>query len=91
MKWCEHSFEVLGEMRFYREIRVGIAKQTGSVVVGNNWHFCPICGTPRPKEKSLAEKMKESVYATVACGWDDYQKLEKIAEQHFLDLGWRKP
>lgn len=25
------------------------------------WIFCPICGTPRPKEKSLVEKVIEAM------------------------------
>jgi len=26
------------------------------------WKFCPVCGTPKPVEKELAEKLYESTH-----------------------------
>jgi len=41
MEWCEH-------------VDLEIAKHyTPSL----HWNYCPICGTPRPKEKSLEEEL----------------------------------
>ena len=80
MKWCEHVFwgksidgsnegwSLCGDIQFSKEL---------------NWKFCPICGTPRPVEKSLAEKFYESPFMCSRLG--DCRELEKIAEQHFKD------
>jgi len=45
-----------------------------------SWNLCPICGTPRPKEKTLAQKFRE--YLPYA-GSDMYEGLARIAEDHF--------
>ena len=45
--WCEHMQS--GKVFC---IEVGHLKDLQA------WHFCPICGTPRPTEKSLSEEFK---------------------------------
>jgi len=44
-KWCEH--------------RGIVPDGTGEYYSDHNWKFCPICGTPRPKEIGLREKLVE--------------------------------
>lgn len=55
---------------------------------GPHWKFCPICGTPRPVEKSMRERLAERMYSEMNYDtWDDrtdkqernYLKLSDIA------------
>ena len=49
--------------------------------------FCPTCGTPRPKEKSLAEKLREQFYTPATtipvAECDRWERVAKVAEEHF--------
>lgn len=47
---------------------------------GNEWMFCPICGTPHPTEKSLAEKFKEYLSQN---SYIEVADLAQIAEDHY--------
>lgn len=53
----------------------------------SDWMFCPICGTPRPKEKSLVDKFMEE-WGRYILNPDSQMKLfdrfEKIAEEHYV-------
>ncbi len=53
-----------------------------STVFGN-WMFCPICGTPRPKEISLEEKFRAWMQSDAWRVLDAPHALAKIAEEHF--------
>ena len=79
MKWCEHCND-----EFCRW-------ETWVTHLSNVWKFCPICGTPRPKEKTLEEKFKARLEMNpsgdLALTWivDQWtiKKLAEIAEEHF--------
>lgn len=55
-----------------------------------NFKFCPVCGTPRPVEKSLAEKFEKWLRTPVYDKTHDCNsagaELAKIAEEHFRQL-----
>ena len=73
MKWCEHCNDEF--------CRWG----TWVTHLSNVWKFCPICGTPRPKEKTLEEKFKQ--WSKRIIGESNYPEMAKdlanIAEEHF--------
>lgn len=78
-KWCEHM---------YNASYVEIKRHDGSsIVIGvMGVASCPECGTPRPREKSLAEKFDEHfkrcrVSESVTCA----NHLAEIAEAHFKE------
>jgi hypothetical protein len=77
--WCEHTRH---ESHWFE----GWLVSNGHGYYGKDWMFCPICGTPRPKELSLAEKFKKKIES---CRNDynlaDYLVL--IAEEHFKSKG----
>lgn len=87
MKWCEHTkpgkvFEIPNWLN-------------PRVIHAGDWNFCPICGTPRPQEKSLEQKFKEFLDSE-GCELmlktnprvlhdEDYilRIIKQIAEEHF--------
>lgn len=77
-KWCEHTFTGIlsGQLR--------LDSGTGPCVQ-DDWNFCPICGTPRPKEKELWEKMKEAWLASETCCDDSFKLMARVSEQHFKE------
>lgn len=53
---------------------------------GHEWNFCPICGNPRPKEKTLEEKFGEFWGTNLQRNKSAYETLHqmaKIAEEHY--------
>lgn len=56
--WCEHSVicEEIGALQKLTADTVYVSKSS-------SWKFCPICGTPRPKQSSLVEELAEELYA----------------------------
>ena len=50
-EWCEHCMTSRNEMTTFKMVEGYIG-----------WNFCPICGTPRPKEIGLREKLVEQIY-----------------------------
>lgn len=59
--------------------------------ISNEYNFCPICGTPRPKAKTLAQKFQERCSGMIIEGqqikadWSYhlFEALEEIATKHF--------
>ena len=80
MVWCEHCVETSSG---YECLIIGIISlRTGKM------RFCPVCGTPKPAEKELAEKL------FAVHGWaswkdisedmkSDWRKVASVAEEHF--------
>jgi hypothetical protein len=54
------------------------------------WNFCPICGTPRPKDKTLEEKfekhMRNDDWMLSDSIRQDAINLAKIATEHFKEI-----
>jgi len=50
MKWCSHM--VVG-------VKISVSNRDLRAM---EWKFCPVCGTPKPVEKELAEKLYESTH-----------------------------
>lgn len=82
MEWCEHLIK--GESFYNKHL-----DPYSLVFKGEHWKFCPICGAPRPKEKSLQEKIdsilmrhlfRSEIYTTHSVSIE----LTRIAEEHFL-------
>jgi len=50
----------------------------------DNWKYCPECGTPRPKPRSLAELLKENFGDGVIVG-DAWKRIADYCEKHFKE------
>ena len=88
-KWCEHIKGQEGTI--YTTINYDFGRCSTSVPFYIN--FCPICGTPRPKEKSLEEKL-EAVFNSHSHETCELHKsshcsvikhLAETAEAHFKE------
>ena len=82
--WCEHFCNKLGQISFQGFIE----EMSHPWLMPDSTKFCPICGTPRPVAKTLAEKFAETsiVKGDASCGMSYLEKaniLAKIAEEHF--------
>ena len=55
-RWCEH---LEASPKLYNKHLDPMAL----VFRGEYWQFCPICSTPRPKSKTLEEKVAEEIRA----------------------------
>lgn len=94
MKWCIHHYE--SDCHGIDMIRMPSGKDQawGGLSHPDHFSFCPLCGTPRPKEKTLEEKFVEvferrSVnYAELGFGPSQPLQCElaEISRQHFQDL-----
>jgi len=84
MEWscCWQGMEGTGNMMAYM----------GVYYIPKTWKHCPICGTPRPKEKTLEEKLfecqlDEKKYKGLQdCPQETkewYKQLAEIARKHF--------
>lgn len=85
-KWCEH-WEACDS-----------TTKCGGVFNGQHIrdvNFCPICGTPRPKEQTLAEKFKEAhreycrdnKLRNEALDFGEYELMAQIAKEHYEKEG----
>ena len=78
-RWCEH-LAISG-----KDVHAFVP------TTDEHWKFCPICGTPRPVEKSLAEKFDEYCGDTLSFGerhgdrMSAIKEMAEIAEQHFRE------
>jgi hypothetical protein len=73
-EWCEHTRH---EAHWEKDwLVVG-----GHGLNGKDFMFCPICGTPRPTEKTLAEKFRE--YLPYAGSDMNLEGLAAIAAEHY--------
>ena len=53
-EWCEHCIHSpMPNDRKEFHLK-------GMMIYCDKFNFCPICGTPRPREKSLAEKFEDA-------------------------------
>ena len=79
--WCEHiKPEYDGKVLNFMGVHAGWPDQKG------HWNFCPICGTSRPKEKTLAEKFYDHTNfcrAVNSVAFLDH--LAYIATEHFKE------
>ena len=85
MKWCEHMISSKDDSKF-DEDRDGYAYCDGYFEKVSRWKLCPICGTPRPKEQTLAEKFAEwsEKYSNVPFPSTMFiDGLADIARKHF--------
>lgn len=73
MKWCEHIKPYLG-------IQVPSMGWVTQFPV-ECWMCCPICGTPRPKEKTLREKFQSFLESRVENSLGYMTKEQKAADQ----------
>lgn len=84
-RWCEHIIKK-PENSFWTPQHYFIQNS-----IERGWHFCPICGTPRPKAKTLEEKFREVFdkrnVKYMDFGTDCQQPLEsqlvRLATEHF--------
>ena len=63
-------------------------KQEGALAFHmDSWSYCPICGKPRPKEQTLAEKLKLASVDWDSHDWgtEYWDILAKTAEDHFKE------
>lgn len=51
----------------------------------HNWMFCPICGTPRPATKTLAEKFQDRWNEGSMTPQEMMNDLVDIAQEHFKE------
>lgn len=84
MKWCRH-------MDFSKDCLPLDERSHVAIMMKHDWQFCPICSAPRPKERTLEEKMAdrlngfykhrliEADILTIA------HALSQTAEEHFRD------
>ena len=72
--WCEHM-DPFEESKFY----FGFANQ--------EFHFCPICGTPRPKTPSLVEELTKTLKDTFETDDKDWIDVAETAIS-FLKSEW---
>ena len=86
--WCEHISWMNGTCSInsgwwqYSDTHKSFAIELSVIQI----NFCPICGTPRPKEKSLAEKLKYACYPGYHSEiWYelDWESVALAAEEHF--------
>lgn len=78
MRWCEHCIKspISGDREEYH--------LKGFAIYCDSFNYCPICATPRPKEKSLAEKFADWGEYQSAMSYEEmFKELAKIAEEHF--------
>lgn len=61
MKWCEHIEEHGNGLRLTCKTNTGNPHNEGRIFVNviDEDKFCPICGTPRPIEKSFRERLSD--------------------------------
>ena len=81
--WCQH---LRWNCRSKEWVEAGYESYTNMTrhVHENSWNFCPICGTPRPKEKTLAEKFGEFLFDSKNIMKGGVaENLARIAEDHF--------
>jgi hypothetical protein len=83
MRWCEHISK-----RFQYQGWEFIITST-STILAYDWLFCPKCGTPRPKEQTLAEKFHDYLGARLPSNpfYVSAVELSKIASKHFEEGG----
>lgn len=75
-KWCEHC-----------EIKIGSDGVYKNSAYSYGWKFCPICGTPRPADKTLAEKIRWLDHDSEACKRVfSYTDIANCALEHFLKI-----
>ena len=84
MKWCKHFVKNHGGLSEWWYSPRPHPQATMSLLK-ESWDYCPHCGTPRPKENSLAKKFWEyhclnAVDMDVLCN-----RLAEIAEEHFRE------
>ena len=84
--WCEHIYmNEISQSYFVHPIWP----------LTDEAKFCPICGTPKPVEKELAQKLFEA-WVKSYCGhatWIDlvelskesWRKVASVADEHFKD------
>ena len=86
--WCEHMNEIIGKVPF---IELGNCNLNRDPWKPEEIKFCPVCGTPRPVKKSLAEKFEKILWQKQV-KYTDYGlgpqqplqfQLAEIAQQHF--------
>ena len=90
--WCAHTKFICKNSYEPRSVDgYVLVEHDGTLAIDDNWMFCPICGTPRPTPKSLAERFFDSGMSN---GWftnfpDNAKKfcdeLVKISESHFTN------
>lgn len=78
MEWCKHCSSTGGNQLTIEE-GFGRDDFRWSISDGIAVKFCPICGTPRPKETSLEEKFLEAHVK----GNPSFGTLAEIARKHF--------
>lgn len=90
MKWCAHHYESDCHGIDMIKFPSGMELCAGGTQHQDRFKFCPICGTPRPKEKTLAEKFRMQCEEMFSSETADklshsgiYLDLEKIALAHF--------
>lgn len=85
-EWCKHCLPHDSKKISGFFDKDGYAYCDGYFERMDYWKSCPICGTPRPKKLSLAEKFKDILYRDrdneVDVSW---LELAEIAEQHFKE------
>lgn len=77
MEWCEHlkpaQIIEVPDGRWLRDFQA------------NDWQFCPICGTPRPKKpKTLAELLMEADGGVPLA--INFNEMAAVAKKWFLEL-----
>ena len=71
--WCEHLSD---DARLYSD------------AIKEDFKFCPICGTPRPTERTLAEKFRNVIYREdYGLGPSLIKELIAITEEHYKGRG----
>ena len=87
MKWCEH-IKMGKDWPYMNTLYYSNGEYRGLHILEEK--FCPICGTPRPVEKTLAEKINEWFVnnGMFTKGYDssfEAKHLAEVAEQHFKE------
>ena len=69
-EWCEHT-------NWHNMTATEVSNYCDS----RNWNFCPICGTPRPKEKSKRERLADKFKFHLSQMYVPYYTDSTIAEE----------
>lgn len=70
--WCEHMDNYKSEKWYLAD---------------KEFQFCPVCGTPKPKEESLEEKFETFWNLAKFNNQTIFKDLASVARKHFKDGG----
>ena len=83
MKWCEHHYEEESHGIDLIKLPSGKSMAWGGLNNKDHFKYCPYCGTPRPKEKSLEEELEEELIGEMIAAYYSYERKEEHPRESF--------